>query len=416
MRFPFPDRPRLWGTAISHYQVEGNDACDWSEWLLRGGPAGDAIRSWERYEDDANLACDAGANAFRFSISWSRVEPRLGEYDDDALDRYRRLVDHLKSIDLEPVVTLFHYTHPTWFHATTPWTSTASVDRFRRFTERVCDAIGDRVRLWIPLNEPLVFVLAGYFDGQIPPGIADPREVPRVLDHMLAAHVEAAFAIRESNPEAAIGIAHNMMAFAPERRFNLLDRTLARMADRCYNRGVVEAFATGRWDFLLPPATRVRGRRDDLTKSLDVFGVNFYSRLHLRCPGKQRAIGDFQYLDRSGRGLTDNDWEIVPEAFGPLLREAAKSGFPLIVTENGLADEHDRLRAQFIDDHVAAIEKSGVDVDGYFHWSLADNFEWLDGYGPKFGLYAVDRKTMQRTARPSVEAFRRAGKRFLTSR
>jgi len=406
-RFPFADRPRLWGTAVSHYQVEGNDACDWSGWGREA--CGAAVDSWARYESDADLARDAGANAFRFSVSWSRIEPRDGQFDLAALERYRRLIEHLVTIGLEPVVTLFHYTHPLWFHEKTPWTSTASVARFARFASRVVEAFGDRVRFYIPLNEPLVFLLAGYLDGQIPPAIADPRAMARAFDNMMAAHAEAAAAIRERVPHAAIGVAHNMMAFAPERRFHPLDRLLARIAHRCYNRGVVEAFATGRWDFVLPPATRIRGRRDDLPQSLDLFGVNFYSRLHLRCPGHQRRIGDFAYRDTNGRGLTDNGWEIVPEVFGRLLHEAVQSGFPLVVTENGIADATDRVRAAFIEEHVRALDG----VHGYFHWSLLDNYEWLDGFGPKFGLYAVDRVTMARTPRGSVETFRRLGASFV---
>ena len=416
-RFPFIDRPKLWGTAVSHYQVEGGDPCDWTAWeqdgRTRGEPCGCAAGSWKRYEEDADLAKAAGANAFRFSVSWSRIEPILGRYDDAALARYGRLVDHLNAIGLEPIVTLFHYTHPRWFHGQTPWTCTSSVARFAQFAQRVAQELGDRVRFYVPLNEPLVFALAGYFDAQIPPGLSDGRALVRVVDHLLAAHCAAVAEIREVQPDAAIGVAHNMMAFAPERRWNPLDRALTALAHRSYNRGLIEAFATGRWDFLMPPRTRVRGRRDDLVRSLDVFGVNFYSRLHLRSPGRERMIGDFNYRDVSGRGLTDNGWEIVPEAFDALLREASRSGLPLIVTENGLADADDRLRAQFIDSHLTAIERSGVPVHGYLHWSLLDNFEWLDGFGPKFGLYEVDRTTFQRKPRASVETFRSAGARFL---
>ena len=412
-RFPFSDRLRLWGTAVSHYQVEGDDLCDWTEWeragRTRGEPCGAAAGSWERYELDAELAAAAGANAFRFSVSWSRVEPEPGRYDDGAIARYLQLLDKLHAIDVEPIVTLFHYTHPLWFHEQTPWTSTASVDRFAAFARRVVEAFGDRVRLYVPLNEPLVFALAGYYDAQIPPGIADGRALARVVDHLLAAHCASSAAIRELQPRAAIGIAHNMMAFAPERRWNPLDRGLAALAHRCYNRGIVEAFATGRWDFLLPPLTRIRGRRDELPKSIDLFGVNFYSRLHLRCPGSERVIGDFAYRNAT----TDNGWEIVPEALEGLLAEAARAGRPLMVTENGLADASDRLRPAFIDTHLEAIERSGVPVHGVLHWSLLDNYEWLDGFGPKFGLYEVDRRTFARRARPSVETFRRAGQRFL---
>lgn len=419
-RFPFPDRPRLWGTAVSHYQVEGHDDCDWTAWeelgRTRGEPCGAAVDAWSRYESDAELARAAGANAFRFSVSWSRIERRRGEYDEAALARYRRLVEHLRALDLEPVVTLFHYTHPAWFHEQTPWTSTASIRAFRDFTAKVVDALGDAVRFYVPFNEPLVFLLAGYFDAQIPPGLADGRLLGRAFDHILAAHAEAAAAIRERQPRAAVGVAHNMMAFAPARRGSLVDRLLTQLAHTSYNLALVEAFASGRWDLFLPPATRIRGRRDDLPDALDVFGVNFYSRLHLRWPGRTRFAGDFHYRDATSYGLTDNGWEIVPHAMVDLLRNAAKCGKPIVVMENGLADAGDRLRPAFLERHLHAIhraEKRGVPVAGYFHWSLVDNYEWLDGFGPKFGLYEVDRTTMARTPRPSVETFRRLGADFL---
>ncbi len=422
-RFPFPDRPRLWGVAVSHYQVEGGDPCDWSEWeragKTRGGACGPAVDSWNRYEEDALLALDAGANAFRFSVSWSRVEPRPGEFDDAPLERYSRFVDELIARGIEPAVTLFHYTHPLWFHELTPWTSPKSVDAFGRFAARVAEALGDRVRLWIPLNEPLVFLLAGYFDAQIPPGIADGRSLNRVLDHLLAAHVAAADAIRAKNPRAAIGIAQNMMGFAPERRWSALDRLIATAAHHCYNRGIIDAISTGRWNFLLPPGMMLKGHREELPASLDFFGINFYSRLHLRCPGYRRLIGEFEYRNTSGHGLTDNGWEIVPRVFGEMIDEATRSGLPLVVTENGLADAADALRPFFLKAHhhqLRMAKKRGIPIHGYFHWSLLDNYEWLDGFGPRFGLYEVDRATMARRPRPSVELFRELGRDYLSWR
>ncbi|HEX7808190.1 MAG TPA: family 1 glycosylhydrolase, partial [Thermoanaerobaculia bacterium] len=372
----------------------------------------------ERYEDDARLACEAGANAFRFSISWSRVEPRRGEFDEAALECYSRFVDELIAHDLEPVVTLFHYAHPLWFHEQTPWTSTSSVLAFSRFAGRVARAIGDRVRFWVILNEPLVFLLAGYLDAQIPPGLSDPRALNSAFDNMLAAHCAAASEIRSLNSRAAFSIAHNMMGFAPERESNPLDGLLAKTAHAMYNRGIIEAFATGRWKFLLPPTTMLRGRRDELPAWLDAFGINFYSGLHLRCPGRTRMIGDFDYHDRTGLGLTDNGWEIAPEILGHLIDEASTIGVPLVITENGLADATDRYRPDFLRMHAAEIEKAearGIPIHGYFHWSLLDNYEWLDGFEPRFGLYAVDRVTMERTPRPSVDVFRSLGAAFTGS-
>jgi beta-glucosidase len=420
--FPFPDRPRLFGVAVSHYQVEGDDRCDWTEWeaagRTRGGACGRAAGSWERYEEDAALAASLGANAFRFSVSWSRVEPFRGAFDSHALGRYRRFVEKLTALGIEPVVTLLHYTHPAWFHRETPWTSTASVGAFARFARTVAAALSPHVRLWTILNEPLVLVLGGFLDGQIPPGMADTGAARRALDHLFAAHASAAAAIREEAPGSAISVAHNMMSFAPERPVHPLDRLYARAAHVSYNRGLLEAFGTGRWDLWLPPFSRISGRRDDLPASLDVLGVNFYSRLHIRAPGRSLRTADFSYRDRTGRGLTDNGWEIVPEAFGPLLAEAASLGKPLVVSETGLADETDARRAGFLRAHVGAVDNAiakGIPVHGFFYWSLVDNYEWLDGFGPKFGLFALDPRTLARRPRPSVNVFRELSRKFLAA-
>lgn len=405
---------------MSHYQVEGDDPCDWTDWAAagrtHGGPCGRAAGSWERYEQDAEAAAALGANAFRFSVSWSRVEPRRGEFDEAALERYARFVARLDALGLEPVVTLLHYTHPRWFHGETPWTSTASVGAFGRFASRVARALGPRVRCWTVLNEPFVLVLGGYLDGQVPPGISSARDASRALDHLLAAHEAAAAEIRAAIPGAAIGVAHNMMGFAPERPGNLVDRLLVKVGHQFYNRTLLEAFGEGRWSAWLPPFTRLAGKRPGLPASLDFFGVNYYSRLHLRFLGDDGRLGSFAYRDPHGRGLTDNGWEVVPEAFLPLLREAATIGKPLLVTENGLADAADTTRAAYLESHVgvlAAAEAEGLPVHGYLHWSLLDNYEWLDGWGPRFGLLELDRETLARRERPSAATFRRLASAYL---
>ena len=207
-----------------------------------------------------------------------------------------------------------------------------------------------------------------------------------------------------------------MMDFVPARPGWLLDRFFAAHARRLYNMSFLEAFTTGAWDLWIPPFTRLNGRLPSLKGSLDFVGVNYYSRLHVECPAPTRVLSRFAYRDPRGRGLTDNGWEVSPESFGPLLAEAGSLGLPVLVTENGLADGDDVRRGEFLRSHVAALldaERAGVRVAGYLHWSLVDNFEWLDGYGPKFGLYAVDPETLERRERPSVAVFREIGKSFL---
>jgi beta-glucosidase len=209
-----------------------------------------------------------------------------------------------------------------------------------------------------------------------------------------------------------------MMDFVPARPGWPLDRFFAAHARRLYNGSFLRAFTTGTWDLWIPPFTRLKGRLPSLEGSLDFVGVNYYSRLHVECPAPTRVLSRFAYRDPKERGLTDNGWEVSPESFGPLLAEAGTLGLPVLVTENGLADGDDSRRSAFLRSHVSALleaERAGLRVAGYLHWSLVDNFEWLDGYGPKFGLYAVDPETLERRARPSVAAFREIGKSFLES-
>lgn len=209
------------------------------------------------------------------------------------------------------------------------------------------------------------------------------------------------------------------MGFAPERPGNPFDRLLVQVGRRFYYRTLLDAFGDGRWSAYLPPFTRLAGRRPGLPASLDFLGVNYHSRLRLRLFGDGGRIGSFAYRDPRGRGLTDNGWEVVPEAFLPLLRECASIGKPLLVTENGLADAADAKRAASLEAHVAVLEEAereGLPVHGYLHWSLVDNYEWLDGWGPRFGLLELDRETLERKPRPSAETFRRLAARYLAGR
>lgn len=250
----------------------------------------------------------------------------------------------------------------------------------------------------------------------MPPGLSSARDASRALDHLLAAHEAAAAEIRAAVPGAAIGVAHNVMGFAPERPGNPFDRLLVKVGHRFYNRTLLDAFGEGRWSAYLPPFTRLSGKRPGLPASLDFLGVNYYSRLHLRFLGDGGRIGSFAYRDPGGRGLTDNGWEVVPGALLPLLREAASVGRPLLVTENGLADAADAKRVAYLEEHVAVLaeaEEEGLPVHGYLHWSLVDNFEWLDGWEPRFGLLELDRETLARRPRPSSEAFRRLATAYL---
>ena len=410
----------LWGVATSAYQIEGAADNDWTDWEHAGrlrerdARCGEASGHRARWRSDFALLPSLGVNAYRYSVERSVLEPEPGRFAEAALSLERERAEALRRLGIEPCVTLHHYTHPRWFWASGGWENPKSVEGFRRYTEAVADAL-PHVRLWVTLNEPIVFLLGGYLGGKIPPGLSSFSAAARALEHLLLAHREAAAAIRARNPGSRVGIAHNMLEFAPERGDSALDRRLAKQAERLYNLSLLEAIATGRLDWSFPGQGRVRARLDGFPASHDFVGVNYYSRVHIRFRGVPGAIGEYAYRDPLARGLTDTGWEIHPEGFDSVLRKAASAGKPVIVTENGIATRDDRRRQAFLRDHALVLahrRAAGTPIDGYFHWSLIDNFEWLEGFGPRFGLFGVDYATFARRRRPSADLFARLGRGF----
>lgn len=414
----------LWGVATSAYQVEGAVENDWTDWEARGklkAPGtvcGRGAGHRERWQSDLSLLPTIGANAYRFSVEWSRIEPRPGEFDERALEHDRRIVDFLHRLGIEPVVTIHHYTHPLWFWKEGGWEQARSVSRFRAFAGAVADALGDRVHLWITINEPIVLLLGGFLGGLLPPGKRSFAAASSALRNMLDAHAEAAAQLKERNPSARVGFAHNMLDFAPDRSENALDRRLASAAERFYNMALLEAIATGKVDWSFPGEGRASFSVDGLPAANDFVGVNYYSRVHMRLRAAGKPAGEFFYRDPGGRGLTDTGWEVYPEGFDRILRQAAGAGRPVLVTENGIATRDDRKRRDFLREHVLILEhrrRAGTPIEGYFHWSLLDNFEWLEGFGPRFGLFEVDYATFARRRRPSADLFASLGKSLASS-
>jgi len=415
--------PFLWGVSTSAYQIEGAAENDWTEWERQGrlhssdSRCGKASGHTEKWRSDLSLLPTIGANAYRYSIEWSRLEPRPGEFDESALELERERARYLEQLSIHPVVTLHHYTHPLWFWREGGWENPRSVDWFRRLAERVGAALPG-VRTWVTLNEPIVFVLGGYLGGMIPPGQKSFASAARALEHLLRAHAEAAASLAERPGGARAGIAHNMLDFAPDRADSVLDNKLVDAGERLYNRSVVEALGTGEVHWSFPGEGKAVFSIPELPRVTGFFGVNYYSRVHLRFRGLPGAVGEFFYRDPRGRGLTDMGWEIHPEGLDRVLRDAAKTGLPIIVTENGIATGNDRHRRTFLHEHALIVGHyldAGMPIEGYFYWSLLDNFEWLEGFRPRFGLFEVDYATFARRRRPSADLFASLG-RSLTRR
>jgi beta-glucosidase len=379
----------VFGTATAATQIEGG--CTTSDWwafahtegrVARGETPDVACDHWRRFREDVALQTRLGVRGYRMSVEWARIEPVEGRFDDAALDRYREEVSLLRAEGIEPMVTLHHFSFPTWLAERGGATARAFPRYFARFTERVVRALADHVSLWVTINEPNVLVAQGYLLGIWPPGEVDLRAIPRAIATTRRAHVAAYRVIHDVQPSARVGLAHHVRVATPASR-RLADRAAARALDLAFNRPFLD----------LPQ---------------DWVGLNYYSRDVVRfAPDKAREL----FAERSvarGAEVSDLGWEIYPEGLGEVLRALARKRLPIWITENGIADATDSQRARFIGSHleqVARASHDGVDVRGYMHWSLMDNFEWAEGYAPRFGLYAVDYATQARTLRKSGELY-----------
>ncbi len=415
----FPDG-FTFGVATAAYQVEGGIENDWSEWERQGrltDPAmrcGRAVDHWNRYDEDLQLARSIGATAFRISLEWARIEPSPGGVDEAAVEAYRARILKMKAAGLRPVVTLHHFTHPTWFHRLSPWHAPGSVEAFRRYA-KVCARILEGVEglMIIPFNEPMVLLLAGYLQGVFPPGISDGPKTVAALVNLLRSHAVAREELLQRVPGALFGTSQNVLALAPDRPWHPLDRVLTHLGRDAYNHAALRALRTGELRLFMPGVASVRRRIEEIDPAggaIDFVGLNYYARAHLRFVPRPPFL-DFRYRDRSGLGLTDIGWEEYPPGLTHLLLEAQRAyGLPLWITENGLDDRTGARRPAYLHRHLAALLDAvaqGADVRGYLHWSLVDNFEWLEGFGPRFGLFRVDFDTLERSPTPACAYFRR---------
>jgi beta-glucosidase len=389
----------LWGVAGAGHQIEGdNTGSDyWVAETVPGSmfaePSGTACDHYARFEADIALLAGLGYSCYRFSVEWSRVEPTEGAFDQAALDHYGHVVDCCRRHDIEPIVTYHHFTAPAWFAGHGGWGDPASVDRFDRYCAVVADMLGDRVDWACTFNEPNVGVQLRE-DGIFPADDGWPvfdwqREAAAVVgsnefsifpmgptqpsqDHLLAAHRRAVATIRSANPSCKVGLTLAVQDYqsADDEGADAAGASRARAVDVYL----------------------------DATDGDDFVGVQTYTRASYDSAGPVDPGPD---VERTQMG-----YEFYPEALGGTIRYvAARSGTPVFVTENGVATNDDARRLEYLDRAVASMRAAmadGIEVVGYCHWSIFDNYEWVHGYRPTFGVIAVDRTTQQRTPKPSA--------------
>jgi beta-glucosidase len=399
----------LWGVSTSAHQIEGgNQWSDWARFERDREASGEASGHWDRVAEDVGLIEALGANAYRFSIEWSRLEPVEGEWSEEAWEHYADEVRQLRAAGIEPMVTLLHFTLPAWLADRGGLTAEDFPQRFGRFAAEAAHRLGDEVTLWCTLNEPNVQMIQGYVEGIWPPGVRDTAQASQAFAGLVRAHAAAAAAVRANDTESSIGMAVNLIVFDPWSQWSLLDWIASRQADSGFNWAFHNSVREGRILFELAGFPPLDEPLEGLAGSTDWLGVNYYRRNMVRFDLGAPGLVEL----RPGPGeLSDSGVEIYPEGLLRLLRRAWKRyGKPIYITENGVSDAADRLRAGYLRGHATAVARAldeGIPVRGYFHWSLLDNFEWTEGFGPRFGLYRVDYETLGRHSTRGGEEFRR---------
>ncbi len=447
--FPFPEG-FVWGASTAAYQVEGAVRTDgrgpsvWDTFShqpgnVRGGDTGDiACDSYHRYREDVALLASFGLNAYRFSISWPRVQPGgRGAANQKGLDYYRSVLDALGERGIAAVATLYHWDLPQELQDDGGWVSRDTAKRFADYCALVGSALGDQVSHWITLNEPQVVSSHGYRTGDHAPGIADDAAAAAATHHLLLGHGLAMRALRDVLPGGTpIGLAfdlHPVVLLGEDRTANL--EQARSITDAELNGMYLEPILRGSYPAqapasLVPPAALVAaGDMEAISQPIDFIGVNYYAAVYLRTgdPGDLRrnelvprcAVPGVVEYRPARLEVTPMGWLVDPDGLYELLVRLSKDApdVPLYITENGRAAEdyidpegavHDPERVRYLHEHMEAAAraiKDGVKLAGYFVWSLLDNFEWGWGYQKRFGIVFVDFGTQRRIPKSSAEFY-----------
>lgn len=402
--YSFP-KDFLWGASTAGHQVEGGNYDQWTVWELDNASelartaadrlrwlpdwtefkdqaeepdnyvSGKGVDHWRRYKEDFRILKKLNLNSFRFGIEWSRVEPDQGVWDKSAIDHYHNYIAELKSQGIEPIINLWHWTHPVWFEEIGGFTKSANLKHFLRFAEKISEEFGSEVNYVLIINEPNVYSSFGYLTGEWPPQQKNPINFLRVYYNLARAHRKAYEIMKAMHPHLQIGSAPQYSNAVPKRPNHWLDKRVAQAVDYGWN-----------WWWT-----------NRIINHTDFLGFNYYFTDY------------YQGFKKVNPPTPHNDlgWYMEPSALADTITKTwIRYRKPIMITENGLADASDKHRQWWLEEtmHALAVSrKAGAELIGYMHWSLLDNFEWKYGWWPKFGLIKVHReRDMKRLVRPSA--------------
>jgi beta-glucosidase len=436
---PFP-QDFLFGAATSSFQIEGATDVDgrspsiWDQFCQEQGRIADgsdgrrACEHYFRYRDDVALMKNLGLKAYRFSIAWPRVLPEgFGKIQDKGMAFYERLVDELLEKNIEPWVTLYHWDLPARLGEQGGWLNRDTTQHFADYASKMVERLGDRVKNWITHNEPWCVAMLGYRRGEHAPGMKDPRAGWVAAHHVLLSHGMGMQAIRSARSDVRAGLTLNLTPAWPASD-SAVDREATRKFDGGFNRWYLDQVFKGCLPLDMMPEVEAEcgaldfiqnGDLDLMKQDMDFLGINYYSRAIIR--GDENAPGQLpRSLTQDPTDLTDMDWEVSPEGLRELLVRLQHEYQPraLYITENGAAYDdapdaqgriRDERRIRYLKKHAHAMQEAmdqGVNLKGYFLWSLFDNFEWAYGYQKRFGMVWVNYETQERLPKDSALWYR----------
>lgn len=364
----------FWGSGTSAIQVEGDN--NWSDWayyekkkpfIKSGEIMGKEADHYNKYEEDFKIAKKLNLNAHRFTIEWSRIEKEPGIYDENETEHYKKVINKLKSLGIEPFPTLHHFSNPAWFTKNGGWAQKEAPEIFAKFVEFVVNRLGNDVNYWLTINEPNTYIGLGCLTKTFPPLKINPLYAYKAAKNFIKAHELSCSIIKNLYPRALVGPIVNIQLLTPKKKVK------PRLVRKTVNLFTSFYFA------------------DKMHQSSDFLGVNYY----------------FPYrIGKTRNERTDMNWEIYPKGlYDSIMASWERYKLPVFITENGIADTEDTKRAKYITEHLSAVHNAisdGAEVNGYFYWTLLDNLELAEGYWPKFGLVEVNFKNLERKIKKSA--------------
>ncbi len=375
----------LWGTATSSYQVEGNNVfSDWWDFAK----SGDAADEYNLYEQDFDLVKNLNQNAHRLSVDWSRIEPEEGKFDQAEIDHYKKVLKSLKDHNIKVMLTLWHFSNPKWFAKKGGWTQLKAPFYFERFVKNIVPELEEYVDIWITLNEPGIYTFMGYLGGdevgKWPPAKNSKWQALLSTWNLTRAHKKAYKILKEFSRKP-VGMSQNVQSFEPYHKHSVIEQISVMIGDITTNH-IFYYMTKGYHDFI---------------------GINYYfnRRFNMKEGSFTPEIVEIQ--NNKLKDVSDLGWEVYPEGIFDVLTDLS-DGLPIYITECGIASTNDDRRTRFLINYIQEVYRAiqaGVNIKGFFYWSLIDNFEWHRGYNPRFGLVEIDYKTQKRTPRPSSEVY-----------